>query len=117
MKTTLILLITFLLVGLSHAGELYCIPRAEMGETTTGQHLYERDNDLQIKNLSIINLDELTISSAEGNLTKIVKVEKNVYKTAGPGVPYYFITNDSGTIVTELSVKDEATYVKVLMCK
>jgi hypothetical protein len=117
MKITLVFLITLLVVGLSHAGELSCIPRAEMGETTTGQHLYERDEDLQIQNLSRINLDELIITSAEGKLSKIVKVEKNVYKLAGAGTPYYFITNDSGTILTELSVQESATYVKVLMCK
>lgn len=117
MKTTWILIITLLFVGFVHARELSCIPRAEMGETITGGNLYERDKDLKIKNLSRINLDELTIISAEGKLSKIVKVEHNVYKTDGPGVPYYFITNDSGTIVTELSVQELATYIKVLMCK
>lgn len=88
-----------------------------MGEMATGDHLYERDKDLKIKNLTRINLDGQTITSAEGKLSKIVKVEKNVYKTADSGMPYYFITNDSGTIVTELSVQESATYVKVLMCK
>lgn len=117
MKAILVFLITLLLVGIAHARELSCIPRAEMGETTTGGHIYERDKDLKINNLSRINLEELTITSVEGKLSMIVKVEKNVYKTVGPGIPYYFITNDSGTIVTELSVQESATYVKVLMCK
>jgi hypothetical protein len=117
MKTTLVFLLTLLLTGIAHAREISCIPRAEMGETATGDHIYERDKDLKIKNLSRINLAELTITSAEGKLSKIIKVEKNVYKTEGPGVPYYFITNDFVTIMTELSVQESATYVKVLMCK
>lgn len=117
MKTVLIFVITMLRVGIAHARELSCIPRAEMGEMATGDHLYQRDKDLKIKNLSRINLDELTITSAEGKVSMIVKVEKNVYKTVRTGIPYYFITNDSGTIVTELSVQESATYVKVLMCK
>lgn len=117
MKTPLVLLITLLLAGYAHARELSCIPRAEMGETATEEHLYGRDKDLKIKNLSRINLAELTITSAEGKPSKIVKLEKNVYKTAGSGMPFYFIINDSGSIVTELSVQESAAYVKVLMCK
>lgn len=88
-----------------------------MGETITGEHLYERDKDLQVKNLSRINFDTLKIKSAEGKPSQIVKVDKNIYRSVGPGAPYYFVTNDGGTIVTELSVQHDATYVKVLLCK
>ena len=97
--------------------EVSCIPRAEMGETSTGQNLYERDDDLNIKNLSHIDFDKLAITSAEGQTRKIDKVGKNIYKTLGTGEPWYFITNSSNTIVTELQVKESATYVKVLLCK
>jgi len=103
--------------SLAYGKEVVCIPRAEMGETTTGEHIYERDADLKISNLSRIDFDELTITSAEGKRSKIVRVEKNVYKTAGPSVPYYFITNDTKSVVTELSVQDNASYIKVLLCK
>ena len=101
----------------AYGKEVSCIPRAEMGETTTGEHLYERDDDLNISNLSRIDFDKLTITSAEGRKSKIEKVEKNVYKTTGSGSPYYFITNDTDSIVTEFSVQETATYIKVLLCK
>src|SRR5262249_37153569 len=103
--------------GLAFGKEVACIPRAEMGETTSGQHLYERDAALKISNLSRIDFDELTITSAEGNPSQIVRVEENLYKTAGAGAPYYFVTNDEKSIVTELSVQSNATYIKVLLCK
>ena len=97
--------------------EVVCIPRAELGETTSGDHLYERDADLKITNLSRIDFDQLTIKSAEGRTSPIVKVGENLYKTAGVGTPYYFITNNSRSIVTELKVEELATYVKILLCK
>lgn len=114
--------IAFVLLSLtvaipSQARELSCIPRSEMGETVAGQHLYERDKDLQIKNLSRINLDTLTITSAEGKISKIIEVESNIYRSSDSGAPYYFVTNDSRTIVTELSVQEPAVYIKVLLCK
>lgn len=116
MKTCLFLL-SLSLASVAYGRELSCILRTELGETITGEHLYERDKDLQVKNLSRINLDTLKITSAGGKPSKIVKVEKNIYRSVGPGTPYYFVTNDGGTIVTELSVQDGATYVKVLLCK
>jgi len=103
--------------GLAFGKEVVCIARAEMGETTSGQHLYERDAELKISNLSRIDFDELTLTSTEGNRSQIVKIEENLYKTAGAGAPYYFVTNDEKSIVTELSVQSDATYVKVLLCK
>jgi hypothetical protein len=117
-KICYLLMVTSLLYsGLVFGKEVACIPRAEMGETTTGQHLYERDAELKIRNLSRIDFDELTITSAEGNRSRIVRVEENLYKTAGTGAPYYFVTNDKKSIVTELSVRSNATYIKVLLCK
>ncbi len=113
----LIIIYSVIFPGLAYGKEAACIPRAEMGETTTGDHLYERDADLKISNLSRIDFDELTIISAEGNKSKIVKVEKNVYKSAGSGAPYYFITNDTKSVVTELSVQENSSYIKVLLCK
>ncbi len=101
----------------AYGKEVSCIPRAEMGETTTGEHLYERDDDLNIKNLSRFDFDKLTIVSAEGSLAKIEKVEKNVYKSADKDPPYYFITDDINSIVTELQVKESAAYIKILLCK
>ena len=103
--------------GFVFGKEVACIPRAEMGETTTGEHLYESDADFKISNLSHIDFDELTITSAEGSRIKIVRIENNVYKTAGSSAPYYFITNDTKSVVTELSVQDNASYIKVLLCK
>jgi hypothetical protein len=48
--------------GVSHAKEKACIGRSEMGETTTGEHLYERDADLKVGNLSRIDFDLLTVA-------------------------------------------------------
>jgi hypothetical protein len=99
------------------AKEISCIPRAEMGETTSGDHIYERDDDLNIKNLSRIDFDKLTITSAEGNLSNIVKIGENIYKSVNGKYLYYFITNNEKTMVTELTMDTLATYVKVLLCK
>src|SRR4029450_7770997 len=44
------------------------------------------------QNLSRIDFDELTIISAEGDRSRIVRGGENLYKTAGTGAPYYFIT-------------------------
>ncbi len=89
----LVIISSVILSGLAYGKEVACIPRSEMGETKTGEHLYERDADLKISNLSRIDFDQLTITSAEGNRSEIVRVEKNAYKTASPGAPYYFTTN------------------------
>src|SRR4030095_2127694 len=92
-KVFYLLMVTSLLYfGLVFGKEVACIPRVKMGETTTGQHLYERDAELKIRNLSRIDFDKLTIISAEGDRSRIVRVEENLYKTAGTGAPYYFIT-------------------------
>jgi len=112
-----IIICSVIFSGFAYGKEVACIPRAEMGETTTGEHQYERDADLKISNLSRIDFDELTIISAEGNRSKIVRVEKNVYKTASSSAPYYFIANDTKSVVTELSVQENAIYIKVLLCK
>ena len=106
------------LVAMTVSGrELTCIPRAEMGETTYGDHLYERDKTLQGKNLSRIDFQSLTVTSAEGKRSTIMKIEDGLYKTSGSGRPYYFVTNASRSIVTELTVGEDATYMKVLLCK
>lgn len=99
------------------ANEVVCIPRSEMGETIAGEHLYERDADLKIRNLSRFDFAALTVTSAEGVRSKLVRVEPNVFKTTNDGTPYYFVTNNGRSMVTELSVRDSATYVKVLLCK
>jgi len=106
-------------ISFAQGREVSCIPRAEMGETTTGEHLYERDDDLKISNLSRIDFTNLTITSAEGRKSEITKVAKNVYKSLGGGTPftYYFITNDTNSIVTELTIDEFSTYMKVLLCK
>ena len=89
-----------------------------MGETATGENLYERDADLKISNLSRIDFELLTITSAEGNLSKLIKVADNVYKTDSTSkFDYYFITNNTRSIVTEQSLSDTAAYIKVLLCK
>ena len=110
-------ILTLSISAFAHGKDISCIPRAEMGETTTGEYLYERDDDINISNLSHIDFDKLTISSADGGMAKLEKLEKNVYKTTDEGVPYYFITDNINSIVTELQVKDSATYIKVLLCK
>lgn len=61
--------------------EILCIPRMEAGETTSGDHLYERDKDLNVKNVSHIDFDKLTIVSVEGGKSKIVEVSTNLYKS------------------------------------
>lgn len=117
-KTIILMIIVAVTISATAYGnEVLCIPRAEMGETIDGGHLYERDDDLKISNLSRIDFEKLTITSAEGKQSKIAKVEKNIYKTAGSGTPYYFITNDTNSIVTEFSIKESATYIKILLCK
>ena len=88
-----------------------------MGETLEGHHIYERDDDLKIKNLSRFDFDKLTVNSAEGQTGKIIKIENNVYKSIGGKFTFYFITNNEKTIITELSVCSSATYIKVLLCK
>lgn len=113
----LMVILSFAISSFAYGKEVSCIPRSEMGETTTGAHLYERDDDLNINNLSHFDFDKLMITSAEGSVAKIEKVEKNVYKTTDEGIPYYFITDDAVSIVTELQVKESATYIKVLLCK
>ena len=103
--------------GIILAKEVSCIPRAEMGETTSGSHIYERDDDLNIQNLSRIDFEKLTIVSAEGNTSKIVKVDENIYKSVSGKFIFYFITNDEKTMVTELTMDELATYAKILLCK
>lgn len=88
-----------------------------MGEAIGDSHIYERDETLNIKNLSGFDFEKLTVTSAEGNVNKIVKIEDNIYKSEGGKFTYYFITNDKKTIMTELSVDNIAAYVKVLFCK
>ncbi len=113
----MIIILTLTISGFVYGKEISCIPRAEMGETIEGGHLYERDDNLNIRNLSRFDFDKLTIVSAEGSLAKIEKVEKNVYKSADKDPPYYFITDDINSIVTELQVKESAAYIKILLCK
>jgi len=100
-----------------YSKEISCIPRSEIGETTTGGHIYERDEDLNINNLSRIDFEKLTIVSAEGNESKIIKIDKNLYKSENGKFIYYFITNDENNMVTELTMDSVATYAKILMCK
>ena len=97
--------------------DVACAPRAEIGETTSGEHIYERDADLKLKNLSRIDFDNLTILSAEGRKAALIRVENNVFRSASSGTPYYFITNEARSVVTEISVRSNAAYVKVLLCK
>lgn len=118
-KILLLILLTFILLTPEQilAKEISCIPRVELGETTEGDHIYERDEDLNIKNLSRIDFDKFTITSAEGNLSKIVRVKDNIYKSITGKFLYYYITNNEKTMVTELSMEPLATFVKVLLCK
>lgn len=119
MRKVAIAMISLVLIhsGIVYGKDLACMPRAEMGETTTGEHLYERDKELKISNLSRIDFDNLTITSAEGKQSKIIKINSNIYKSTGGEWPYYFITNETKSMVTELSMRETATYVKVLLCK
>jgi len=118
-NTILTVLVSIFTWNDGYADEIACIPRSEMGETVTGQNLYERDADLKLDNLSRIDFEALTIKSAEGKSSSIVVVGENVYRTADPDAKYqfYFISNTTRTIVTELSVSETATYIKVLLCK
>lgn len=114
-----VLFILAVMPGLSHARESACIARSEMGETATGEHLYERDADLKTTSLSRIDFDLLTVTSAEGKRSSIMKVADNIYRSADPGgkFQYHYITNSTRSIVAELSVSETATYIKVLVCK
>ena len=116
-KIPVLLIILMTMPALSIAKELSCLPRSEVGEATTGEHFFERDEVLKPSNKSRIDFEKLTVTGVSGRTVKIEKVEKNVYKTTGVGVPFYYHTDNSHSIVTELQVKDSAAYVKVLLCK
>lgn len=118
MKTLLLpLIFLFITPTFSIAKELSCLPRSEIGETTYSGHFYERDDTLNPSNLSHMDFDQLTVTHVTGKITKIEKVEENVYKTVGSGTPYYYHKDNASSIVVELQVKDSAAYAKVLLCK
>ena len=117
-KTCALLAISLVAFSSTATGrDVACVPRAEIGETMTGEHIYERDAELKLKNLSRIDFDNLTIVSAEGRKTALIKLESNVFKSAASDTPFYFITNEARSVVTEVSVRSSAAYVKVLLCK
>ena len=116
-KLSLLLVCLMALPTLAFGKEIECLPRSEIGETTTGQHFFERDEVVKPSNKSRIDFEKLTVTGVSGTTIKIEKVEKNLYKTTGVGVPYYYHTDDSRSIVTESQVKDSAAYIKVLLCK
>ncbi len=117
-KTCALLAISLVAISSTATGkDVACLPRAEIGETMTGEHIYERDAELKLKNLSRMDFDNLMIVSAEGRKTALIKLESNIFKSAASGTPYYFITNEARSVVTEVSVRSSATYVKVLLCK
>jgi hypothetical protein len=113
----IMIVIVFTFPNVVNAEEIICVLRSEMGETTAGRHIYERDDALKVNNLSRFDFEELLVTSAEGIKSKIKKVDNNVYRTIGHDTPYHFITNEINSIITEVSVGEDATLIKVLLCK
>ena len=120
MKILSALATTILIVfsPISSAQTVSCIAKSEMREMKGGGNMYQRDEDLNIRNLSEIDFEKLTVTNSGGRQLKIVKVENNIYKSGNEDESaYYFITNNSKTIISELFVDAAAAHVRVLLCK
>ncbi len=110
-------LLTLFLFNNVYADSYSCFPRAELGEAKGGGNLYERNDESNIKYISKFDFKKLTLTSTDGTVSKITKLENNLYTTSSGDKTWYFVVSDDKTIVSETSIDNLAIYVKVLFCK
>ena len=112
-----LLLLTLVMFNDVYADSYSCFPRAELGEAKGGGNLYDRNDDSNIKYMSKFNFEKLTLTSTVGEVSKITKLDNNLYTTSSGDKTWYFVVSDDKTIVSETSIDNLAIYVKVLFCK
>ena len=100
-----------------YAKEMSCFPKAEFGEGKNGDNLYERTDKLRPENMSKMDFENLVIINADtGAKTRMEKITNNQFYVKGSRFNWYYVANDSRTIVVETSVDEMQTYSKILFC-
>ena len=118
MQKIILLISIFILSHNIFAKEMSCFPKAEFGEGKNGDNLYERTDKLRPESMSKIDFDNLVIINADtGAKTRINKANNNQFYLKGSPFNWYYVVNDSRTIVIETSVDEMQTYSKILFCK
>jgi len=101
-----------------YAKEMSCFPKAEIGEGNNGDNLYERTDKIKPESISKMDFDNLVITNADtGSKTKMKKATNNQFYVNGSRFNWYYVANDSRTIVVETSVDAMQTYSRILFCK
>ena len=122
-KNTLVYIVLFLsilFVEFANAEQQKCHTKTEVGESIIGtSKIYETTEKLNPSKFSIIDFDNLIITNADnGSISKIKKIFNGVYTNlSSKPFPSFYITNDNGTIVTEVSLDESVVYTKILFCQ
>jgi len=122
-KNTLVYIVLFLsilFVEFAYAEQQKCHTKTEVGESIIGtSKIYETTEKLNPSKFSIIDFDNLIITNADnGSISKIKKIFNGVYTNlSSKPFPSFYITNDNGTIVTEVSLDESVVYTKILFCQ
>ena len=79
----------------------------------------ETTEKLKPSKFSILDFDNLMITNADnGSISKIKKISNGVYTSlSSKPFQWFYITNDKGTIVTEVSLNESVVYTKILFCQ
>ena len=113
----ILFLLTLFLINNVYAKSYSCLPRAELGEAKGGGNLYDRNDESNIKYVSKFDYEKLTLTDTNGKVSKITKLENNLYKSSSGEKFWYFVVSDDKTIVSETSIDNLAIYIKVSFCK
>lgn len=113
----ILFLLAFSLFDNVYADSYSCFPRAELGESKGGGNIYDRNDESNISYMSKFDFEKLTLTDTNGRVSKIAKLENNLYTSSSDGKTWYFVVSNDKTIVSETSIDNLAIYVKVLFCK
>jgi len=116
----IVLFLSILFVEFAYAEQQKCHTKTEVGESITGtSKIYETTEKLNPSKFSIFDFDNLIVKNADnGSTSKIKKISTGVYTSlSSKPFQWFYITNDTGTIVTEVSLNESVVYTKILFCQ
>jgi len=116
----IVLFLSILFIEFAYAEQQKCHTKTEVGESIIGtSKVYETTEKLNPSKFSIFDFDNLIITNADnGSTSKIKKISNGVYASlSSKSFQWFYITNDTGTIVTEVSLNESVVYTKILFCQ
>jgi hypothetical protein len=116
----ILLLLSILFVEFAYAEQKKCHTKTEVGESIIGtSNIYETTEKLNPSKFSIFDFDNLIVTNPDnGSTSKIKKISTRVYTSlSSKPFQWFYITNDTGTIVTEVSLNESVVYTKILFCQ